>query len=35
MNNIGNVVEDNDAANAIYTEIRLELEGRAPIEGEW
>ena len=35
LNNIGIVVEDLDAAVAFFTELGLELEGRAPIEGEW
>ena len=35
MDNIGIVVEDLDAAIAFFTELGLELEGRAPIEGDW
>src|SRR5690606_1580033 len=35
MDNVGIVVEDIDAAIAFFTELGLELEGRAPIEGEW
>src|SRR4029077_19620051 len=35
MDNIGIVVEDLDAAIGFFTELGLELEGRAPIEGEW
>ena len=35
MDNVGIVVEDLDAAVAFFTELGLELEGRAPIEGEW
>ncbi|MCB0033618.1 MAG: VOC family protein [Anaerolineales bacterium] len=35
MDNIGIVVEDMDAAIHFFTELGLELEGRAPIEGEW
>jgi catechol 2,3-dioxygenase-like lactoylglutathione lyase family enzyme len=35
LNNVGIVVEDLDAAIAFFTELGLELEGRAPIEGEW
>ncbi len=35
MDNVGIVVEDLDAAIAFFTELGLELEGRAPIEGEW
>ena len=35
MDNVGIVVEDLDAAVAFFTELGLELEGRAPIEGAW
>ena len=35
MDNIGIVVEDIDAAIEFFTELGLELEGRASIEGEW
>jgi len=35
MDNMGIVVEDLDAAIAFFTELGMELEGRAPIEGEW
>ena len=35
MHNVGIVVEDLDAAIEFFTELGLELEGRAPIEGEW
>jgi catechol 2,3-dioxygenase-like lactoylglutathione lyase family enzyme len=35
MDNVGIVVEDLDAAIAFFTELGLELEGRAPIEGDW
>lgn len=35
MHNMGIVVKDLDAAIAFFTELGLELEGRAPIEGEW
>ena len=35
MDNVGIVVEDLDAAIEFLTELGLELEGRAPIEGEW
>jgi catechol 2,3-dioxygenase-like lactoylglutathione lyase family enzyme len=35
MDNVGIVVEDLDAAIDFFTELGLELEGRAPIEGEW
>jgi catechol 2,3-dioxygenase-like lactoylglutathione lyase family enzyme len=35
MDNVGIVVENMDAAVAFFTELGLQLEGRAPIEGEW
>jgi catechol 2,3-dioxygenase-like lactoylglutathione lyase family enzyme len=35
MDNVGIVVESLDNAIAFFTEIGLELEGRATIEGEW
>jgi len=35
MDNVGIVVEDIDAAIEFFTELGLELEGRAPIAGEW
>jgi catechol 2,3-dioxygenase-like lactoylglutathione lyase family enzyme len=35
MDNVGVVVEDLDAAIAFFTELGLELEGRAEIEGRW
>ena len=35
MDNVGIVVEDLDAAVDFFTELGLELEGRAPIEGKW
>ncbi|MCB9176546.1 MAG: VOC family protein [Caldilineae bacterium] len=35
MDNIGIVVESLDAAIAFFTELGLELQGRAMIEGEW
>lgn len=35
MDNVGIVVADLDAAIAFFSELGLELEGRAPIEGEW
>ncbi|CAJ0697129.1 hypothetical protein LMG19089_01811 [Ralstonia edaphis] len=35
MDNVGIVVADIDAAVAFFTELGLELEGRAPIEGDW
>jgi catechol 2,3-dioxygenase-like lactoylglutathione lyase family enzyme len=35
MDNIGIVVADLDATVAFFTELGLELEGRATIEGEW
>src|SRR3954464_573401 len=35
MDNIGIVVENLDAAIEFFTELGLDLEGRAPIEGDW
>src|ERR1044071_6514940 len=35
MDNVGIVVEDLDAGIAFFTELGLQLEGRAPIEGDW
>ena len=35
MDNVGIVVADLDAAIEFFTELGLELEGRAPIEGDW
>jgi catechol 2,3-dioxygenase-like lactoylglutathione lyase family enzyme len=35
MDNVGIVVESLDAAIAFFTELGLELEGKATIEGEW
>jgi len=35
MDNIGIVVESLDTAISFFTELGLELEGRATIEGEW
>lgn len=35
MHNVGIVVKDLDAAVKFFTELGLELEGRAPIEGAW
>jgi catechol 2,3-dioxygenase-like lactoylglutathione lyase family enzyme len=35
LDNVGIVVEDLDAAIGFFTELGLELEGRAPIEGDW
>ena len=35
MDNVGIVVDDMDVAIAFFTELGLELEGRAPFEGEW
>src|SRR5215218_1307987 len=35
MDNVGIVVEDIDAAIEFFTELGLELEGRAPIAGAW
>ncbi|MFI5617761.1 VOC family protein [Streptomyces sp. NPDC051567] len=35
MDNVGVVVDDLDAAVAFFTELGMELEGRAQIEGPW
>jgi len=35
MDNVGIVVADIDAAIEFFAELGLELEGRAPIEGDW
>ena len=35
MDNVGIVVEDLDAAIEFFTELGLELDGRAPIAGDW
>lgn len=35
MDNIGIVVEDLDATIEFFIDLGLELEGRAPIEGDW
>jgi len=35
MDNVGIVVEELEAAIEFFTELGLELEGRAPIEGDW
>lgn len=35
MDNVGIVVDDLDGAIAFFTELGMELEGRAQIEGEW
>jgi catechol 2,3-dioxygenase-like lactoylglutathione lyase family enzyme len=35
MDNVGIVVEDLDAAISFFTELGLNLEGRAPVEGDW
>ncbi|MCC7308900.1 MAG: VOC family protein [Acidobacteria bacterium] len=35
MDNVGIVVEDLDAAIDFFTELGLEFEGRAMVEGEW
>lgn len=35
MDNVGIVVEDIDAAIEFFSELGLELEGRAPIAGDW
>ncbi|MGY0235387.1 VOC family protein [Longispora urticae] len=35
MDNVGIVVDDLDVAVAFFTALGMELEGRAPIEGDW
>jgi len=35
MDNVGIVVADLDAAIDFFVELGLELEGRAPVEGDW
>jgi len=35
MDNVGIVVEDLDAAIAFFTELGLDLEGRATVQGDW
>jgi catechol 2,3-dioxygenase-like lactoylglutathione lyase family enzyme len=35
MDNVGIVVDDLDAAVAFFTELGMELEGRAEVEGPW
>jgi catechol 2,3-dioxygenase-like lactoylglutathione lyase family enzyme len=35
MDNVGIVVDDMDAAIDFFIELGLELEGRAPVEGDW
>ena len=35
MDNVGIVLESRDAAISFFTELGLELEGRAAIAGEW
>jgi catechol 2,3-dioxygenase-like lactoylglutathione lyase family enzyme len=35
MDNVGIVVDDLDAAVAVFTELGMELEGGMPIEGSW
>jgi catechol 2,3-dioxygenase-like lactoylglutathione lyase family enzyme len=35
MDNVGIVVDDIDAAVNFFIELGLELEGRAPVEGDW
>jgi catechol 2,3-dioxygenase-like lactoylglutathione lyase family enzyme len=35
MDNVGVVIEDIDAAIEFFTELGLDLEGRALIEGDW
>lgn len=35
MDNVGIVMKDIDAAIEFFSELGLELEGRAPVEGDW
>ncbi len=35
MDNVGIVVEDLDTAIGFFLELGMELEGRAPIQGDW
>ncbi len=35
MDHVGVVVEDLEAAKAFFVELGMELEGQAPVEGEW
>ncbi|MFR9728800.1 VOC family protein [Saccharopolyspora sp. MS10] len=35
MDHVGVVVEDLDAAIGFFTELGMEVEGRAPVEGAW
>ena len=35
MDNVGIVVQDLDAAIEFFSELGMELEGRAPIQGDW
>jgi len=35
MDNVGIVVADIDAAIAFFSELGLEMEGRAPVQGHW
>jgi catechol 2,3-dioxygenase-like lactoylglutathione lyase family enzyme len=35
MDNVGIVVQDLDAAIEFFIELGLELEGRAPVQGDW
>jgi catechol 2,3-dioxygenase-like lactoylglutathione lyase family enzyme len=35
MDNVGIVVENLDTAISFFTELGLQLEGRAPIQGDW
>ena len=35
MDNVGIVVEDIGAATEFFTELGLEIEVRAPIQGDW
>jgi catechol 2,3-dioxygenase-like lactoylglutathione lyase family enzyme len=35
MDNVGIIVEDLEAAIAFFVELGLELEGKAPVSGDW
>ncbi|MDQ3152013.1 MAG: VOC family protein [Actinomycetota bacterium] len=35
MDHVGVVVDDLEAAKAFFVELGMELEGQAPVEGEW
>jgi hypothetical protein len=35
MDHVGVVIDDLEAAMAFFVELRMELEGEAPIEGGW